>query len=95
MISISFKPNAYFVLGYFSTTTKNVCNPFEGRQVYEALQELQCEKCERIITVGEHNALPSPGKLPVTTGIVCRQCEPISDYSREDRGIQACLKNAI
>ena len=75
--------------------SKNADNPFEARQVYGALQELQCKKCERIIAVGEHNTLPSLGGLPVTKGSVCRQCEPIRDSSREDRRIQACPKNAI
>jgi len=74
--------------------SKNVDNLFEGRQVYEALQEPQCKKCERIIVVGEHNTLPSPGGLPVTTGPVCRLCETIRDSPREDRRIQACPKNA-
>ena len=77
------------------TQSKNVDNPFEGRQVYEALQELQCKKCERIIAVGEHNTLPSLGRLPVTTRSACRQCESISDSRRENRRIQACQKNAI
>ena len=74
--------------------SKEVDSLFEGHQVYEALQELQCKKCERIIAVGEHNTLPSLGGLPVTTGPVCRQYEPISDSPREDRRIQACPKNA-
>jgi hypothetical protein len=75
--------------------SKNVDNPFEGRQVCEALRELQCKKYERIIAVREHNTLPSLSGLPVTTGPVCRQCEPIRDSPCEDRRIQACLMNAI
>jgi len=71
-----------------------VDSPFESRQVYEALQELPCRKCERIIAVGEHNTLPSLGGLPVTAGPVCRQCESIRESHREDRRIQACPKNA-
>jgi len=77
------------------TQSKNVDDPFEGRQVYEALQELQCKKCERIIAMGEHNTLPSPDGLPVTTGPASRQCESIRDSPGEDRRIQACPKNAI
>jgi len=75
--------------------SKNVDDPFEGRQVYEALQELQCKKCERIIAVEEPNTLPNLGRLSVTTGPVCRQCEPIRNSPGEDRRIQACPKNAI
>jgi len=75
--------------------SKKVENPYESRQVYEALQELQCKKCDRIIAVGEHFTRPSLGGLPVTTGPVCRQCESISDSRRENRRIQACPKNAI
>jgi len=74
--------------------SKNADNPFEARQVCEALQEPQCKKCERIIAAGEHNTLPSPGGLPVTTGPVCRQCESIWASLCEDRRIQACPKNA-
>ena len=74
--------------------SKNVDNPFEGCQVYEALQELQFRKCERIIAVGAPNTLPSLGGLPVTTGPVCKQCEPVRDSHCEDRRIQACPKNA-
>ena len=73
--------------------SKDVDNPFEGRQVYEALQEMQCKKCERIIAVGEHFTRLSRGRLPVTTGHVCRQCESIRESSREDRRSQACPKN--
>jgi hypothetical protein len=75
--------------------SKIVDNPFEGRQVYEALQELQCKKCECIIAVGEHFTRPSPGGLPVTAEPVCRQCESIKDSPCEDLRIQACPKNAI
>ena len=67
--------------------SKNVDNPFEGRQICEALQELLCKKCERIIAAGSHFTRPSLGGLPVTTGPVCRQCEPIRDSPREDRRI--------
>ena len=74
--------------------SKEVASPFEGRQVYEALKELPCKKCERIIAVREHNTLPSLGGLPIATGPVCRQCESIRDSPREDRRIQACPKNA-
>ena len=74
--------------------SKKVENPYESRQVYEALQELQCKKCDHIIAVGEHFTSPSLGGLPVTTGPVCRQCEPIRDSPREDRRILACPKNA-
>jgi hypothetical protein len=75
--------------------SKNVDNPFEGRQVCEALQEPQCKKYERIIKVREHFTRASPGELPITTGSVCRQCESIMDSPCEDRRIQACPKNAI
>ena len=75
--------------------SKNADNPFEARQVYEALQEPQCKKCERIIAAGEHNTLPSPGRLSFTTGPVSRQCESIRNSPCEDRRIQACPKNAI
>jgi len=74
---------------------KDVDSPLEGRQVYKALRELQCKKCERIIAVGEHFIRPSLGGLPVTTGPVCRQCESIRNSPCEDRRIQACPKNAI
>ena len=74
--------------------SKNVDNPFDGRQVYGALQELQCKKCERIFAEGEHNTLPSLGELPVTAGPVCRQCGSIRNSPCEDRRIQACPKNA-
>ena len=74
--------------------SKDVDSPLEGRQVYEALQELPCKKGERIIAVGEHFIRPSPGGLPATTGPVCRQCESIRDSPQEDRRIQACPKNA-
>jgi hypothetical protein len=74
--------------------SKNVDNPFAGRQVYEALQEPPCKKCERIIAVEEHFTRPSLGGLPVTMEPVCRQCEPIMDSPCEDRRIQTCPKNA-
>ena len=74
--------------------SKDVDNPSEGRQVYEALQELPCKKCERIIAVGERNTPPSLGGLPVAAGLVCRQCDPIRDSPCKDRRIQACPKNA-
>ena len=73
--------------------SKNADNPFEARQVYEALQEPQCKKCERIIAAGEPNTLPNLGGLPVTTGSVCRQCVSIRESPSEDRRIQACPKN--
>ena len=75
--------------------SKNVDNLFVGRQVYEALQEPQCKKYERIIKVGEHFTRPSPGRLSFTTGPVSRQCESIMNSPGEDRRIQACPKNAI
>ena len=75
--------------------SKNVDDPFEARQVYEALQELPCKKCERIIAMGEHNTLPSLGGLPVTTGPVYKKCGPIINSPCEDRRIRACPKNAI
>jgi len=77
------------------TQSKNADNPFEGRQVCEALQEPQCKKCECIIAVGAPNTLPSLGGLPVTAGPSCRQCESIMNSPCEDRRIQACPKNAI
>jgi len=76
------------------TQSKDVDSLYEGRQVYEALQELQCKKYERIIALVEHNTLPSPCGLSVTTGPVCRQCDPIWESPREDRRIQSCPKNA-
>ena len=75
--------------------SKGIDSPFESRQVYEALQELQCKKCESIIAMGEHFTRPSPDGLPVTTGPVCRRCESIRNSPREDRRIKACPKNAI
>jgi len=74
---------------------KNVDNPFEARQVYEALQELQCKKSECIIAVEGRIPLSRPGELPITTGSVRRQCEPIRHSLREDWRIKACPKNAI
>ena len=74
--------------------SKTVNNPFEARQVYEASQELQCKKCERIIAVGEHFTRASLGGLSVTTGSACRQWGPIRNSPREDRRIRACPKNA-
>ena len=74
--------------------SKDVDSPYEGRQVYEALQELQCKKCECIIAVEGRIPLSRPGEFPITTGSVCRQCEPIRNSPREDRRIPACPKNA-
>ena len=63
--------------------SKKVENPHEGRQVYEALQELDCKQCGAVIKVGEHFVRPSLGGLPVRTGPVCQKCEPIRTKPRE------------
>jgi hypothetical protein len=69
--------------------SKKVANPFEGRQVYEALQELDCKQCGAVIKAGEHFVRPSLGGLPVRTGPVCQKCESIRNKPREEGAYRA------
>ena len=70
--------------------SKEVANSFQGRQVYEALQELQRKKCECIIRSGRalHQAKPGRTDGHYRTGLqAMRIHQELSLRRSEDSGM--------